>query len=182
MSSASVSWSISIFMEVPLLRAGLGRALIAVVSTPVLVSRSRSGLHTDTIRRSRAIRSCSRTRLDPRRCHVRPSRPRSRHHQHGPADRRRLLHLRRSVTVLAIMEASWKPCDGMSPHLREHRLSLLARGLTEPLLQELENASDGHHRPNHDPAYKARVGYLLCEPIQDLHHNESGNRIRRSPH
>jgi transposase-like protein len=30
---------------------------------------------------------------------------RSRHHQHVPADSRRLLHLRRSVTVLAILEA-----------------------------------------------------------------------------
>jgi putative transposase len=31
---------------------------------------------------------------------------RSRHHQHVPADRRRLLHLRRSVTVLAILQAA----------------------------------------------------------------------------
>src|SRR5689334_2525047 len=53
-------------------------------------------------------------------------------HQHVPVDGHRLVHLRRTVTVLAIMEASWKPCDGMSPHVREHRLSLLARVLTEP--------------------------------------------------
>jgi putative transposase len=33
-------------------------------------------------------------------------RSRSRHHQHVPADRRRLLHLRRGVTVLAILEAA----------------------------------------------------------------------------
>ena len=33
-------------------------------------------------------------------------RSRSRHHQHIPADRRRLLLLRRSVTVLAISEAA----------------------------------------------------------------------------
>jgi putative transposase len=33
-------------------------------------------------------------------------RPRSRHHQHVPADRRRLLHLRRTATVLAIMQAA----------------------------------------------------------------------------
>src|ERR687890_680833 len=33
-------------------------------------------------------------------------RPRSRHHQHVPADRRRPLHLRRSVTVLAILQAA----------------------------------------------------------------------------
>jgi transposase-like protein len=33
-------------------------------------------------------------------------RPRSRHHRHVPADRRRLLLLRRSVTVLAILEAA----------------------------------------------------------------------------
>jgi putative transposase len=33
-------------------------------------------------------------------------RPRSRHHQHVPADRRRLLSLRRSVTVLAILQAA----------------------------------------------------------------------------
>src|SRR4051794_10758801 len=32
--------------------------------------------------------------------------PRPRHHQHVPADRRRLLHLRRSVTVLAILQAA----------------------------------------------------------------------------
>ena len=31
---------------------------------------------------------------------------RSRHHQHVPADRRRLLHLRRTVTVLAILQAA----------------------------------------------------------------------------
>src|SRR4051794_36232557 len=31
---------------------------------------------------------------------------RSRPHQHGPADRRRLLHLRRTVTVLAILQAA----------------------------------------------------------------------------
>src|SRR3954454_12995978 len=31
---------------------------------------------------------------------------RSRPHQHGPADRRRLLHLRRSVTVRAILQAA----------------------------------------------------------------------------
>src|SRR3954463_1582883 len=31
---------------------------------------------------------------------------RSRHHQHVPADRRRLLHLRRTATVLAILEAA----------------------------------------------------------------------------
>src|SRR3954462_3879431 len=31
---------------------------------------------------------------------------RSRHHQHGPADRRRLLHLRRTATVLAILQAA----------------------------------------------------------------------------
>src|SRR4051812_5019085 len=28
---------------------------------------------------------------------------------------------------------SWKPHDGTSPHVREHRLYLLARVLTEPL-------------------------------------------------
>src|SRR5215211_3796846 len=33
-------------------------------------------------------------------------RPRSRHHQHVPADRRRLLHLRRTATVLAILQAA----------------------------------------------------------------------------
>jgi putative transposase len=33
-------------------------------------------------------------------------RPRSRHHQYLPADCRRLLHLRRSVTVLAILQAA----------------------------------------------------------------------------
>src|SRR4051812_7180118 len=33
-------------------------------------------------------------------------RSRSRHHQHVPADRRRLLHLRRSATVLAILQAA----------------------------------------------------------------------------
>ena len=33
-------------------------------------------------------------------------RPRSHHHQHVPADSRRLLYLQRSVTVLAIMEAA----------------------------------------------------------------------------
>ena len=33
-------------------------------------------------------------------------RPRSRHHQHVPADRQRLLLLRRSVTVLAILQAA----------------------------------------------------------------------------
>ena len=33
-------------------------------------------------------------------------RPRSRHHQHVPADRQRLLHLRRTVTVLAILQAA----------------------------------------------------------------------------
>ena len=33
-------------------------------------------------------------------------RPRSRHHQHVPADCRRLLHLRRTVTVLAILQAA----------------------------------------------------------------------------
>ena len=33
-------------------------------------------------------------------------RPRSRPHQHIPADRRRLLFLRRSVTVLAILQAA----------------------------------------------------------------------------
>src|SRR5215212_1601388 len=27
---------------------------------------------------------------------------------------------------------SWKPHDGTSPHVREHRLCLLARALTEP--------------------------------------------------
>ena len=31
---------------------------------------------------------------------------RSRHHQHVPADRQRLLHLRKSVTVLAILQAA----------------------------------------------------------------------------
>ena len=31
---------------------------------------------------------------------------RSRHHQHVPADRRRLLHLQRTATVLAILEAA----------------------------------------------------------------------------
>lgn len=31
---------------------------------------------------------------------------RSRHHQHVPADRQRLLHLRRTATVLAILEAA----------------------------------------------------------------------------
>ena len=33
-------------------------------------------------------------------------RPRSRHHQHVPADCRRLLHLRRTATVLAILQAA----------------------------------------------------------------------------
>ncbi len=33
-------------------------------------------------------------------------RPRARHHQHVPADRQRLLHLRRTVTVLAILQAA----------------------------------------------------------------------------
>ena len=33
-------------------------------------------------------------------------RPRSRHNQHVPADRRRLLLLRRTVTVLTILEAA----------------------------------------------------------------------------
>ena len=33
-------------------------------------------------------------------------RPRSRHHQHVPADRHRLLHLRRTATVLAILQAA----------------------------------------------------------------------------
>ena len=33
-------------------------------------------------------------------------RSRSRHHQHVPADCRRLLHLRRTATVLAILEAA----------------------------------------------------------------------------
>ncbi len=33
-------------------------------------------------------------------------RPRTRHNQHAPADRRRLLHLRRATTVLAILEAA----------------------------------------------------------------------------
>jgi hypothetical protein len=33
-------------------------------------------------------------------------RPRTRHNQHVPADRRRLLHLRRATTVLAILEAA----------------------------------------------------------------------------
>src|SRR5436190_6623111 len=33
-------------------------------------------------------------------------RSRSRHHQHVPADRRRLLHLRRTATVLAILQAA----------------------------------------------------------------------------
>src|SRR4051794_25760679 len=32
--------------------------------------------------------------------------PRPRHHQHVPADRRRLLHLRRTATVLAILQAA----------------------------------------------------------------------------
>src|SRR3954468_15090107 len=39
---------------------------------------------------------------------------RSRHHQHVPADRRRLLHLRRSVTVLAILQAA-RPRIGLIP-------------------------------------------------------------------
>ena len=33
-------------------------------------------------------------------------RPRTRHNQHVPADRRRLLHLRRATTALAILEAA----------------------------------------------------------------------------
>ncbi len=32
-------------------------------------------------------------------------RPRTRHNQHVPADRRRLLHFRRATAVLAILEA-----------------------------------------------------------------------------
>ncbi len=32
-------------------------------------------------------------------------RPRTRHNQHVPADRRRLLHLRRATAALAILEA-----------------------------------------------------------------------------
>ena len=33
-------------------------------------------------------------------------RPRTHHNQHVPAERRRLLHLRRATTVLAILEAA----------------------------------------------------------------------------
>ena len=33
-------------------------------------------------------------------------RPRTRHNQHVPADRRRLLHLRRATDALAILEAA----------------------------------------------------------------------------
>ena len=33
-------------------------------------------------------------------------RPRTRHNQHVPADRRRLLHLRRATAALAILEAA----------------------------------------------------------------------------
>ena len=33
-------------------------------------------------------------------------RPRTRHNQHVPADRRRLLHLRRATATLAILEAA----------------------------------------------------------------------------
>ena len=33
-------------------------------------------------------------------------RPRARHNQHVPADRRRLLHLRRAAAALAILEAA----------------------------------------------------------------------------
>jgi hypothetical protein len=55
-------------------------------------------------------------------------RPRSRHHQHVPADCRRLLHLRRTATVLPF-------CKPYDPRLASSQLRRywLARVLTEPV-------------------------------------------------
>jgi len=58
-------------------------------------------------------------------------RPRTRRNHHVPALRRRMLFLRRTMTVLDI----WKLHNGALPRLWGHRLYLLARVLTEPALQ-----------------------------------------------
>src|SRR5215212_9760569 len=54
---------------------------------------------------------------------------------------------------------SWKPRDGTSPHVRKHRLYLLARALTEPGRRHNETISAWVSRFNRDGLAAVRPGH-----------------------
>src|SRR3954453_4869958 len=74
--------------------------------------------------------------------------------------------------------SSWKPRDGTSPHVREHRLYLLARVLTEPFNQAM-SGDQGEHPAKHrlmdlmrQTASRLRQPGMVRNPVSRLQAEE----------